>query len=246
MKIWRWLEKGTFVAGSLAVGFWLGSIVDRALFQDWQDWVFEQQLRGQPGGFGQFLAEEKQRIVSIVARSNHPHTAQPPARNSLPVRPSAPDRGLIGRLTIPRLQVSAIIREGVGENTLRTALGHIPGTALPGTPGNIGLAGHRDTLLRPLRKIHQNDLIRLESLTGTYIYRVEKTDIVSPRNVSVLRLRPQPELTLVTCYPFYYVGAAPKRFIVSARQISANARPSPLPHPRGRQPTEAGAIGGGV
>ena len=137
-----------------------------------------------------------------------------------------------------------MVREGIGEKTLRVALGHVPGTALPGTPGNVAVAGHRDTLFRPLRLIRREDLIRLESLFGTYTYRVEKTEIVWPRNVSVLRLGQQPELTLVTCYPFYYVGAAPKRFVVRARQISANPSPTPPPHVRESQRALASAIGG--
>lgn len=240
MKVWRWLERVIFVAGLLGVSIWFGSIGERALFQAWQDWSFDRQLRGQPADFDAFLSEEKQRLVSFITRSAQRRTAPPPtrdwqsatvtvppprklsaARDSLPATRSMPDRSLIGRLRIPRLRVSAMVREGVGESTLRVALGHIPGTALPGMPGNVGLAGHRDTLFRPLRQIRRDDLIRLETLRGTYNYRVENTEIVRPKNVSVLRLGDQPELTLVTCYPFYYVGAAPKRFVVQARQISA-------------------------
>ena len=78
-------------------------------------------------------------------------------------------------------------------------------------------------MFRALKEIRKDDLIRFESLAGTYVYRVEETEIVSPRNVSVLRLGRRSELTLVTCYPFYYVGAAPDRFIVKARQISPNS-----------------------
>jgi sortase A len=227
MKVWRWVEKGTLLAGLLALSIWLGSNAATALFQGWQNWVFDHQLRGRPAAFDQFLTEEKERFLGFWRRLNHRDSVPPPVRDSLRVRPSVPDQGLIGRLTIPRLHLSAIVREGVGENTLSVALGHIPGTALPGTPGNIGVAGHRDTLFRALREIRQDDLIRFESLAGTYVYRVEKTEIVPPWSVSVLRLGQQSELTLVTCYPFYYVGAAPDRFIVRARQISPNRRPAP-------------------
>ena len=223
MKVWRWVEKGTLVAGLLALSVWLGSNAASALFQGWQNWVFDQQLREQPTTLDQFLADEKQRIVGFLGRLNHRDTVPPAVPDSLPVGPSVLDPGLVGRLTIPRLHLSTIVREGVEESTLRVALGHIPGTALPGTPGNIGIAGHRDTLFRALREIRKDDLIRFESLAGTYVYRVEETEIVSPRNVSVLRLGRRSELTLVTCYPFYYVGAAPDRFIVKARQISPNS-----------------------
>lgn len=229
MKVWRWVERGTFVVGLLALSVWFSSIAGSALFQAWQNWVFDRQLSGLPAGFNQFLGEEKQHLMEVIARPAHrrttppPERTTPPAHDALPVTRTVPDRSLIGRLRIPRLHVSSMVREGVGESTLRVALGHIPGTALPGSPGNVGLAGHRDTLFRPLRQIRRDDLIRLETLRGTYIYRVEETEIVWPKNVSVLRLGPQPELTLVTCYPFSFVGAAPKRFVVQARQVSASA-----------------------
>jgi sortase A len=113
-----------------------------------------------------------------------------------------------------------MVREGTGEKTLGLALGHIPGTSLPGQKGNVGVAGHRDTLFRGLREIGKNDLIQFETFEGNYAYRVETTEIVRPQDVSVLNTREYPELTLVTCYPFHYVGSAPQRFIVKARQVS--------------------------
>jgi sortase A len=113
-----------------------------------------------------------------------------------------------------------IVREGDGERTLSLALGHIPGTALPGQGGNTGVAGHRDTLFRSLRSIGRNDRIQFQTLSGNYDYRVESIQVVRPSDVAVLSPGPYPELTLVTCYPFYYVGAAPERFVVKARQIS--------------------------
>jgi LPXTG-site transpeptidase (sortase) family protein len=106
------------------------------------------------------------------------------------------------------------------------ALGHIPGTALPGEPGNVAVAGHRDTLFRGLRNVRVGDRIEFETPgKGTYFYVVESTTIVSPREVSVLNAGLHPELTLVTCYPFNYVGSAPYRFIVKARQVERDARP---------------------
>lgn len=142
-----------------------------------------------------------------------------------PQKPLAPGRqSLIGRLSIPRLDMSAMVREGTEEATLRVALGHIPGTALPGTLGNVGVAGHRDTWFRVLRGIRSGDLIRFETSDETYVYRVENTRVVQPQEVDVLRAGQDPELTLVTCYPFYFVGTAPRRFIVKARQVG------PAPH----------------
>jgi sortase A len=127
--------------------------------------------------------------------------------------------GLIGRLAIPRLSFSAMVIEGTDGKTLRRAVGHIPGTALPGQPGNIGLAGHRDTFLRPLKDLKVKDEIEFSTLKGDFRYEVESLTVVEPDDVGVLAQSDQNVLTLVTCYPFYYVGPAPKRWIVRARQV---------------------------
>jgi sortase A len=127
---------------------------------------------------------------------------------------------LVGRLIIPRLNLRATVREGAGEDTLAVALGHISGTAFPGENGNVGIAGHRDTLFRALRKIAKNDQIQFQTLNGTYLYEVESTRIVSPQSVAVLERGDHPEITLVTCYPFHYAGSAPDRFVVKARLVS--------------------------
>ena len=127
--------------------------------------------------------------------------------------------GMLGRMDIPRLGVSVIVDEGTGEATLRRAGGHIPGTAFPGHAGNIGIAGHRDTLFRPLRNIRENDVITLTTFGGQYRYRVVSTGIVRPSDVTVLNSDGHEVLTLVTCYPFYFVGPAPDRFIVRAERV---------------------------
>jgi sortase A len=124
--------------------------------------------------------------------------------------------GLIGSLDIPRLGLSAIVIEGTSATSLRRAVGHITGTALPGQPGNVGISGHRDTFFRPLRNIRRNDIITLTTLFGEYRYRVVSTSIVRPDSVAELDPTRGEILTLVTCYPFYYVGPAPNRFIVRA------------------------------
>lgn len=134
-----------------------------------------------------------------------------------PPRPDASMmHGLIGRIDIGRLGVSVMVLEGFDGKTLRRGAGHIPGTALPGQPGNVGISAHRDTFFRPLRNIRGGDVITVTTLDGEYQYKVVSTKIVSPRDVSVLNPTGGEELTLVTCYPFYYVGAAPERFIVRA------------------------------
>lgn len=122
----------------------------------------------------------------------------------------------IGRIEIPRLGVSSIVRAGSDARTLQLAVGHIPGTAMPGEPGNMGLAGHRDTFFRRLRDIKPDDVIRVVTPDGTFRYRVERTNVVEPTDVWVLDPTPGTTLTLVTCYPFSYLGSAPQRFIVRA------------------------------
>jgi LPXTG-site transpeptidase (sortase) family protein len=148
---------------------------------------------------------------------------QPPPSVAVRRPPTVRNGERLGRLVIPRLGVSAIVREGVGEDTLGVALGHIPGTALPGVDGNVGVAGHRDTLFRSLRKIRRDDVIEFETLNGTFRYQVEGTRIVTPKDVDVLAASSRPEMTLVTCYPFYYVGPAPDRFVVKARALGGEA-----------------------
>jgi LPXTG-site transpeptidase (sortase) family protein len=97
------------------------------------------------------------------------------------------------------------------------ALGHVPGTALPGQTGNVGIAGHRDTLFRCLRKISKNDRIVIQTTHGNYTYFVERTNIVKPQDVGVLVSATGSEITLITCYPFRYIGSAPDRFFVKGR-----------------------------
>lgn len=134
--------------------------------------------------------------------------------------PSAPKPGaLLGSISIPRVGVSSVIVEGTDNRTLALSVGHIPGTAVPGRGGNVALAGHRDSFFRGLRNIRQHDDILLTDSRGTELYQVESTRIVAPEDVDVLADVGRPLLTLVTCYPFYYIGAAPKRFIVQAHRV---------------------------
>ena len=139
--------------------------------------------------------------------------------------PPATIVGLVGRIEIPRLGVSAIILEGTSTKTLRRAVGHIAGTALPGQRGNVGLSGHRDTFFRPLRNIRRDDMITVTTSLGQHRYRVLSTEIVSPDEVAVLDPSKSEILTLVTCYPFYFVGSAPERFIVRAERVTRRSNP---------------------
>jgi sortase A len=122
----------------------------------------------------------------------------------------------ISRLEIPRIGLTAMVLDGASSQTMRVGLGHITGTSSPGENGNVAIAGHRDTFFRPLRRIQEGDEILLETPAKALTYRVSSTEIVDPSDVAVLRSHGKDELTLVTCYPFSYLGPAPKRFIVHA------------------------------
>lgn len=131
----------------------------------------------------------------------------------------AVDALALGRIEIPRIGVRAIVREGTDDATLALAVGHIRGTARPGENGNTVLAGHRDTFFRGLRDIRMNDLVRLVVPPRSYEYRVVSLEVVAPNETRVLDPTGDEELTLVTCYPFHYIGHAPNRFIVRAARV---------------------------
>jgi sortase A len=139
-----------------------------------------------------------------------------------PVAPGAP----IGELSLARVGISTVVRQGDSDEILRLGAGHIPGTALPGQAGNIGIAGHRDTIFRALRHVHAGDLISLATPAGHFQYQVVWTRTVAPTDVGVLAPTTRHALTLVTCYPFYFVGHAPKRFVVRAVAAPATVQAS--------------------
>ncbi|MDP9190106.1 MAG: class D sortase [Acidobacteriota bacterium] len=146
--------------------------------------------------------------------------AKPPQRAEKKPRTATIDPDAFGRLEIPRIGVAAIVKEGDDERTLSRAVGLLRGSARPGEPGNMVLAGHRDTFFRPLRKIKVNDRIRMIVPPNTYEYEVQSLRVVAPEETSVLASNGIEELTLVTCYPFRYLGPAPDRFIVSATRVN--------------------------
>jgi sortase A len=223
----RWLaglEWFFLLAGLAAVDTYVWVNASSLLSQAYQDWSFDQTLRGVAPSVGGFLSDE----ISWMFGSQRERVQAPEATadtkiEPLPTQTPPLPSSVIGRLQIPRLQLTAMVREGADGKTLHHAVGHIPGTALPGAFGNVALAGHRDTFFRELRNIRKDDVIEFETENGTYRYVVESTEVVGPRDVGVLAASNGRVLTLVTCYPFYYIGSAPKRFIVRATQLS----PSP-------------------
>jgi sortase A len=137
-----------------------------------------------------------------------------PATQEAP-RPGDP----FGKISIPRLGLSAIISEGVDDRTLRHAVGHFPESSTPERDGNVALAGHRDTFFRDLAHIRVDDVVTLETLHGKYQYQVMRTEVVSPQHTELVQSSSKADLTLVTCFPFRYIGQAPQRFIVQATRI---------------------------
>ncbi|OGF22920.1 MAG: hypothetical protein A2V63_09580 [Candidatus Eisenbacteria bacterium RBG_19FT_COMBO_70_11] len=140
-----------------------------------------------------------------------------------------PAEGALGRIEIRRLGISAIIAEGTDNATLKRAVGHLPSTSIPGEAGNVGLAAHRDGLFRGLGGVRQNDLILIVTPRGSYSYRVEYSVVVGPQRVDLLDPTAVPSLTLITCYPFHWIGHAPNRFVVRAVQFEPQGRASRQP-----------------
>jgi sortase A len=126
---------------------------------------------------------------------------------------------VLGRISIKRLGVSVIFMEGLTPKILRRGVGHVPGTPLPGEIGNVALAGHRDTFFRPLEGIKLDDEILITTTASTARYRVDSVKVVDLNDVEVLAPATNSTLTLITCYPFYFMGSAPRRFIVHASRI---------------------------
>jgi sortase A len=134
------------------------------------------------------------------------------------------DGGVIGEIQIPRLGLRAIVAQGNSPAILQRAVGHLTGTALPGAPGNVVLAGHRDTFFRPLNRVRAGDAITLKTRTDDFEYLVEWTAVVRPTDLEVIQPTNERSLTLITCFPFSYIGPAPDRFIVRALEVDASRR----------------------
>ncbi len=128
-------------------------------------------------------------------------------------------------LSIPKIHLEVPVFEGTDDVTLDRGVGRITGTAHPGQPGNLGIAGHRDGFFRGLKDVTTGDEIKLALPEGEATYVIDQITVVTPQDVSVLQPRPKSSITLVTCFPFYFVGSAPERFIVSA-SLRADAQPA--------------------
>jgi sortase A len=192
-RILRWIEGGLVALGSICL-IWVGATSMHAVT---------------------YQVEQNARLVRLGASSDH--SAKDRDKDVVTPRPEAAVP--IGRLEIPRIGLSAVVMEGDDANTLNVALGHLPDTPLPWQEGNAALAGHRDTFFRPLRRIQPGDDIRLVTPRGTFRYRTTRQIVVEPDELWVLNPSPAADLTLITCYPFDFVGPAPRRFVVHAERV---------------------------
>lgn len=161
-----------------------------------------------------FTALEAHTVTALAESHVGAAPDRPPASEVL--RRGAP----FAVLSIPRLQVSEAVLEGSDDGTLRRGPGHIEQTSLTVDAGNIGIAGHRDTFFRPLSGVHLGDDVVLSTAQGTFHYRVSSVRIVPPTDVGVLDTTDVPMLTLITCYPFWFVGPAPMRYVVQAVRVA--------------------------
>jgi sortase A len=193
----RWLERGLLATGA-ALGVWCAVVLVEARYTQ---------------------SMPIPRLV--VTQTVLPGEANHPDVHALP----APAPGAwVARLEMPSVTLSTTVLEGTDDRTLSRGSGHIEDTPFPGQAGNIGIAGHRDTVFRPLRNIHLGDALNLTTADRVYHYKISKTLIVGPDDVYVLDPTAHPTLTLVTCYPFEFVGHAPRRFIVQADLVSDETR----------------------
>ena len=192
-QVVRWIERGLVIIGVTCL-VWVGATSLSA------------------------LVYQLEQSASLERRHRAPDTPEA-VRAAHGVETPVEASAAIGRLDIPRIGLSVVVAEGDDEQTLNVAVGHLPDTPLPWQEGNTALAGHRDTFFRPLRRIQAGDEIRFATRRGTFRYRVMRHTVVEPDELWVLDASSAAALTLITCYPFDYVGPAPRRFIVHAERI---------------------------
>jgi len=197
-----WIGSALFVTGAIALG--------------WCVWVWHEAAVAQSQAKRWLRQQRPAHATASPDVMTRGHAAAPRA-----LIPKLHRGDVVAELDIPRLRVSVVVFEGDDAGILKIGAGHIVGTGLPLQGGNIGIAAHRDTFFRPLRFIRRGDVISLKARAGTSRFAVRDIEIVSPTDTKILAAAPGRDLTLVTCYPFFYVGSAPERFIVHAQRIAA-------------------------
>jgi sortase A len=196
-RSWVWFQYAFLALGLCALGYCAKTFVQAWLYQRW---AYQQ------------IESPRTRSSDSAVISGSPPPKEISHRSSAGMAP-------IGQLEIPRVHISAIVAEGTSSPVLSRAVGHITGTALPGQTGNITLAAHRDTWFRHLGEVRKGDVITLKEPGRTYQYEVRFTAVVGPKDTWVLDRTTGETLTLLSCYPFRFVGPAPERFVVRARRV---------------------------
>jgi sortase A len=247
----HWLRLFFLTVGLCALGYYGFTLGNQYLYQVYENWAFDQKIGGRRATFTDWVMQQTPLgswtgYVPPSPGTSGLHNPEPANGNNPPIDslkpaapPAIPEGTILGRVDIPRLGLSSIVRQGVSEATLSQSVGHVPSTQGAGTIGNFAIAAHRDTLFRALKDIKTGDSVIFKAPEGTFQYQVVGTQIVKPSDVSVLEPQGSEKLlTMITCYPFYFVGSAPKRFIVTARllpesktnpaeQSNASAKPEP-------------------
>jgi sortase A len=200
IRVLAWIERGLFAAGA-GLAVWCAIVVLQA------EYYKRLPVPSPTAGSVATLPGET------------PHANLPSVR-----RPTVKAGDWVARLEAPTVALSATVLEGSDDGTLMRGAGHIEDTALPGDLGNIAIAGHRDTIFRPVRKLRIGDPLVLTTATRVFRYRISKTAMVNPEDVYVLDPTDHPTMTLVTCYPFEFIGHAPQRYIVSADLLTEAER----------------------
>jgi sortase A len=184
----RWTQRAFLICGVSALSYIGLTLLSAKIYQEDAELTFEKQ---------------------IYAQETH--------KNNLS-KLTVKEGDALGRIEIPRIGVSVMVLQGTTSQTLLHGVGHIEGTALPGEPGNVGIAGHRDTYFRNLKNIQTNDEIQIQTAAGLTKYKVDWIQITVPSDVTIVSSTSNFSLTIVTCYPFHFIGAAPERFVVHAHR----------------------------
>ena len=201
ITVLTWMERGLLAAGA-GLAIWCAVVVLQAEY-------YKHLPVPSPAGVS----------VSTTLPGETEHESAAPARH-----PAMTAGSWVARLEAPTVALTATVLEGSDDETLKRGAGRIEDTAWPGEPGNIGIAGHRDTIFRPVRRLKVGDPLVLTTADRVFRYRISKTTIVNPEDVYVLDPTDHPTMTLVTCYPFEFIGHAPKRYIISADLVGEAAR----------------------
>jgi sortase A len=194
-------------AGIASILVFAWALLDGAYYQYTQKVQFEAQVADVDPGMAKEISVPGPRPQSNTRYRLLPGLPKFPARDPL----------LIGKLEVPRIGLSVMVREGVDDATLRRAAGHLPSTALPGEPGNLVILGHRDTFFRGLRELEQGDAVTVSTTRGHFTYQIESIQVVEPDSIDLAAPASEAVATFITCFPFKYVGPAPQRLVARAR-----------------------------